>query len=99
MTEPVPIEAIAGRIYLVGGQKIMLDRDLAELYGAETGQLKRAVRRNPDRFPSDFMFFLTQGEYNSLRSHIGILKRGKHAKYRPMAFSEQGVDFDLCDHY
>ena len=69
----------------------MLDFDLAELYGVETQQLKRAVRRNIDRFPNDFMFQLTRAEYNSLRSQIGTLKRGAHSKYLPYTFTEQGV--------
>ncbi len=70
----------------------MLDRDLAELYGVETKQLKRAVRRNIDRFPPDFMFDLTIKEYNSLRCHFGTLEgKGKHSKYLPMAFTEQGI--------
>ena len=68
-----------------------MDRDLAELYGVETKLLKRAVRRNLHRFPSDFMFELTREEYNSLRSQFGTLKRGVHSKYLPMAFTEQGV--------
>ena len=58
----VPIEKITGKIYLIRGQKVMLDRDLAELYQVETKQLKRAVRRNIDRFPADFMFELTKAE-------------------------------------
>jgi hypothetical protein len=61
----------------------MLDRDLASLYEVETGQLKRAVRRNIDRFPEDFMFVLSAEEANSLRCQIGTLKRGEHAKYLP----------------
>jgi hypothetical protein len=69
----------------------MLDQDLSELYGVETKQLKRAVRRNRDRFPSDFMLELTQKEYDDLRRHFGTLKRGGHSKYLPMAFTEQGV--------
>jgi len=87
----LPSETITNRIYFIRKLKVMLDRDLAELYGVETGQLKRAVRRNIDRFPEDFMFELSSEEYNSLRSQIGILKRGQHAKYKPMAFTEQGV--------
>ena len=70
----------------------MLDRDLAELYGVETKYLKRQVRRNIQRFPSDFMFELTKEELASLRSQFGTLKRGGHSKYLPMAFTEQGVD-------
>ncbi|MCD4791196.1 MAG: ORF6N domain-containing protein [Bacteroidales bacterium] len=84
-------ELIAGKIYLIRNQKVMLDSDLAELYDVETKVLKRAVRRNIDRFPEDFMFELTSEEYNSLRSHFGTLKRGAHSKYPTMAFTEQGV--------
>ena len=84
-------EAIANKIIWVRGERIMLDRDLAELYGVETKQLKRAVKRNLDRFPPDFMFELTLDEYNTLRCQTGTLKRGAHSKYRPFAFTEQGV--------
>jgi hypothetical protein len=87
----VPTESIVTRIIFLRGEKVLLDRDLAQLYGAETKQLKRAVRRNLHRFPSDFMFELTREEYNSLRSQSGTLKRGAHSKYLPMAFTEQGV--------
>ena len=70
----------------------MLDRDLAELYRIETKQFKRAVRRNIDRFPSDFMFELTIKEKYSLRCQFGTLEgKGKHSKYLSMAFTEQGV--------
>ena len=69
----------------------MLDRDLAELYGVQTRVLKQAVRRNIDRFPSDFMFELTQTEMKSLRSQIVTLKKGQHSKYLSFAFTEQGV--------
>ena len=69
----------------------MLDSDLAELYEVETKYLKRQVRRNMERFPEDFMFELTRDEYNSLRSQIGTLKRGEHAKYLPYAFTEIGI--------
>ena len=68
-----------------------MDRDLAELYGVETKQLRRAVRRHISRFPRDFMFELTQNEYSSLRHQFGTLKRGQHSKYLPFAFTEQGV--------
>ena len=91
MTELAPIENITGKIYVIRSQKVMLDRDLADLYGAETKQLKRAVRRNQQRFPSDFMFELTREEYNSLRCQFGSLERGAHSKYLPMAFTEQGI--------
>lgn len=71
----------------------MLDFDLAELYEVETKRLKEAVRRNIDRFPSDFMFELTRDEYNSLRSQFASLEkgRGKYSKFNPFAFTEQGV--------
>ena len=61
------------------------------MYAVETKQLKRAVRRNIDRFPNDFMFQLSNEEYRSLRRQFGTLKRGAHSKYPPMAFTEQGV--------
>lgn len=64
---------------------------LNELYGIETKQLKRAVKRNIDRFPSDFMFVVTAGEYDFLRCQFGTLNRGAHSKYLPFAFTEQGV--------
>jgi hypothetical protein len=87
----VPIERIEKSILLIRGQKVMLDKDLAELYGVETRVLKQAVKRNVKRFPIDFMFELTKEEHQSLRSQIVILKRGQHSKYLPMAFTEQGV--------
>ncbi len=83
--------AIEGRIHVIRGLKVMLDRDLAELYGVDTKQLKRQVRRNLGRFPEDFMFELTVLEQDSLRSQFGTLKQGAHTKYLPMAFTEQGV--------
>jgi len=84
-------EAIINKIYMIRGKKVMLDYDLAEMYGVDTKQLKRQVRRNIERFPADFMYELTLQEYDSLRSQIGTLKRGEHSKYEPMAFTEQGV--------
>jgi phage regulator Rha-like protein len=89
--KPLPNEIIASKIYIIRGQKVMLDRDLAELYGVQTRALKQAVRRNIDRFPSDFMFELTNEEQESLRSQSVILKRGQHSKYLSFAFTEQGV--------
>jgi hypothetical protein len=83
-------EMILSKIRVVRGRKVMLDYDLAERYAVETKQLKRQVRRNSDRFPSDFMLELTFQEYEPLRSQIGTLKRGEHSKYAPMAFTEQG---------
>ncbi|MET3113200.1 regulator of replication initiation timing [Pedobacter sp. CG_S7] len=87
----IPNETIMNQIYYIRGQKVMLDTDLAALYEVETKQLKRQVRRNAERFPEDFMFELAPEEYHSLRSQNGTLKRGEHAKYLPMAFTEQGV--------
>ena len=88
---PIPSERIERAILLIRGQKVMLDADLAELYGVPTKALNRAVRRNAERFPADFMFQLTAGEYESLRCQFGTLKRGQHSKYLPLAFTEQGV--------
>ncbi|OAV68383.1 ORF6N domain protein [Bacteroidales bacterium Barb4] len=92
------LSVIQSRIFEVRGQKAMLDYDLAELYQVETRTLKQSVRRNINRFPSDFMFEITREEYNSLRSQFVILEdngadsnRGKHSKYLPFAFTEQGV--------
>jgi len=87
----VPDDIVMSRIYYIREQKVMLDRDLAELYGVETKQLKRQVNRNMDRFPEDFMFQLTDLEYNALRRQIGTLRRGEHVKYLPYVFTEQGV--------
>jgi len=86
----IPDDTIINRIYLIRGKKIMLDIYLAELYGVETKQLKRAVRRNIDRFPDDFMFELTQIELQNLRRQIGTSSWGG-IRYSPMAFTEQGV--------
>jgi len=91
MNELVPIEVIVRKIYLIRGQKVMLDRDLAKLYGVEVKQLKRQVRRNIERFPEDFMFEVTIGEYKSVRSQFGTLKKGEHSKYLPYAFTEHGI--------
>ena len=78
---------------MIRGQKVLLDTDLAELYGVETKALNRAVKRNFGRFPDDFMIQLTAEEAERLRFQIGTLKtgRGRHRKYRPYAFTEQGV--------
>lgn len=90
-SEIIPIETILSKIFLIRNQKIILDSDLAKLYCVEVKQLKRAVNRNIQRFPSDFMFKLTREEYNSLRYQFGTLKRGQHSKYLPYAFTELGV--------
>jgi len=86
----IPEELIMSKIYLIRGMKVMLDMDLAELYGVETKQLKRAVRRNIKRFPSDFMFELSRDEFEILRSHFGTSSWGG-LRYLPMAFTEQGI--------
>jgi hypothetical protein len=85
----VPIEKISGKIYLLRDQKVMLDRDLAELYQVETKQLKRAVRRNIDRFPADFMFELTRAELENWRCQFGTSNSEKKGlRYKPLAFTE-----------
>ncbi|HEY9343137.1 MAG TPA: ORF6N domain-containing protein, partial [Hanamia sp.] len=76
---------------LIRGQKVMLDRDLAEMYGVEVRVLNQAVKRNATRFPEDFMFQLSKEENDFIRSQIVILEKGKHTKYLPYAFTEQGV--------
>jgi hypothetical protein len=87
------MEAIAPRIVLLRGLRVMLASDLASLYDVRTGNLNLAVRRNLARFPPDFMFQLTRAEYRTLRLQFASLKpgRGKHAKYPPYAFTEHGV--------
>jgi len=90
MSVIVPVEVITGKIYLIRKMNVMLDRDLAELYDVETKQLKRAVRRNAERFPKDFMFELTQDELENLRCQIDTSSWGG-TRYLPMAFTEQGV--------
>ncbi len=102
----IPIERIQNRIFYIRSQKVMFDSDLAELYQVETRALNQAVRRNPRRFPEEFMFQLNKREFENWRSQIVMsssddplrsqfvtLKRGrgKHAKYLPLVFTEQGV--------
>ncbi len=87
----IQVESIAGLIHYIRGEKVILDADLAILYGVEVKRLKEAVRRNIKRFPSDFLFELSRTEYDSLRTQIASLKRGQHVKYLPFAFTEQGV--------
>ena len=91
MTLIIPVESIVSKIVFLRNEKVLLDRDLAVLYGVETKVLKQAVRRNLKRFPDDFMFELTKEEKQSLRSQNVTLKRGQHSKYLPFAFTEQGV--------
>lgn len=105
MSQLVPVEVIERRILLIRGQKVMLDSHLAELYGVETKFLNRAVKRNLERFPEDFMFQLTPAEAEALRCHFGTsngssalrsqnvtsnLARGGR-RYLPYVFTEQGV--------
>ncbi len=79
-------------IYLIRNHKVMLDEDLARLYGTETGALLRAVRRNRERFPDDFMFQLSEQEVSALRCQSGISKSGRGGrKYLPYVFTEQGI--------
>ncbi len=89
--QPIGIEEIKTKIYEVRGMKVMLDKDLAKMYGTTTKNLKRQVKRNISRFPSDFMLELNNDEYNLLRSQIGTLKQGEHSKYPPYAFTEYGI--------
>ena len=102
----IPTGRIESRIFLLHGQKVMLSMHLAELYGVEPRALVQAVKRNIERFPGDFMFQLSEAEFENLKSQIVtstasgnprlrsqsvILKRGHHIKYLPYAFTEQGV--------
>lgn len=84
-------EQIEQAILLIRGQRVMLDRDLAALYGVTTGNLNKAVQRNADRFPADFMFQLTGDEAEALRFQFGSLKQGQHFKYLPYVFTQEGV--------
>ena len=88
--EPMQVQQM---IHVIRGERVILDRDLAKLYGVETKNLKRQVKRNLERFPSDFMIELTREEYNSLRCQNGTIEngRGEHSKYLPYAFTENGV--------
>jgi len=87
------VEALASRIQLARGVRVMLDSDLAALYGVETRRLNEQVRRNATKFPADFMFQLTAHEFGALRSQFATLKagRGQHRKYLPYAFTEHGA--------
>ena len=88
-----PLAEVAGRIFVVRGQRVMLDADLAQLYGVSTKAFNQAVRRNRGRFPGDFLIDLTNQEVASLRSQFVTLKtgRGEHRKYRQLAFTEHGA--------
>ena len=92
MTEIVPMERIARKIYVVQDIRVMLDRDLAELYGVKTKALKQAVRRNINRFPKDFMFELSKEDFENWRSQFVTSNRDRMGlRYSPMAFTEQGI--------
>ena len=99
MPKAIAIEIIATRIFEIRGKKVMLDRDLARLYGVGAKVLNQAVKRNIKRFPDDFMFQLSWEEVESLRSQFVTLetvnpetsRRGKHIKYLPYTFTEHGV--------
>ena len=93
MADLIPVERIANHIYLVRRQRVMLDEDLAKLYGVSSKRLNEQVRRNMTRFPEDFMFQLTREEALILRSQFATLRfsHGKHRKYLPYVFTEQGV--------
>ena len=86
----ISAKLIKNKIFEIRGQKVMLDFDLAEMYEVETKVFNQAVKRNERRFPADFMFTLTQKEFQSLRSQIVTSKRGG-TRYLPSAFTEQGV--------
>ncbi|MEO6441442.1 MAG: ORF6N domain-containing protein [Chitinophagales bacterium] len=89
----IPDEILIKKICMIRGKRVMLDRDLVELYGVETKELKRQVRRNMDRFPEDFMLELTKEEFRNWRSQIGTSNSADKMglRYAPFAFSEQGV--------
>lgn len=85
------IAKVEGLIRVIRGQRVMLDEDLAVLYGVQVRQLKRQVRRNRTRFPDDFLMVLNTAEREILRCQFGTLRWGRHAKYPPFAFTEHGV--------
>jgi len=88
----IPDEVVMSKIYLIRNLKVMLDRDLAELYGVETKYLKRQVKRNIIRFPEDFMFELTEAEFTNWRCQFGTSNEDRMGlRYAPFAFTEDGV--------
>ena len=88
----VPVERIEHSILAIRGKRVMLDSDLAEIYGVETKNLVRAVKRNSERFPEDFMFQLTREEFESLRFHLGTSNVGRGGRrYLPYVFTEHGA--------
>ncbi|MDO9543012.1 MAG: ORF6N domain-containing protein [Kiritimatiellia bacterium] len=91
MSNKLTVHSPQDFIRRVRGQAVILDADLAALYGVPIKRLNEQVRRNRDRFPEDFVFQLTGSEWDSLRSHFATLKRGQHRKYYPYAFTEHGA--------
>jgi hypothetical protein len=88
----IPLERIEQKIYVIRGERVILDSDLAEIYGVETRVLNQAIRRNIHRFPEDFVFELTREEHNSLMSQIVISKSGRGGRRKlPLAFTEHGA--------
>jgi len=85
------IESIQSQIFVIRGKKVMIDQHLAHFYQIKTADLKRAVKRNLDRFPDDFMMVLTKSEMENLRCQIGTLRWGAHTKYLSYAFTELGI--------
>ena len=93
----LPDEVVMTKIYILRDQKVMIDRDLAELYGVETKRLKEAVRRNITRFPEDFMFEMTKEEFTIWRSQFASSNSDKKGlRYSPFCFTEQGVAMLFC---
>ena len=92
----IPDEVVMSKIYLIRDQKVMLDRDLAELYGVETKVLKQAVKRNINRFPADFMFEMTQQELEQWRNEFASQEDRRGLRYPPFCFTEQGVTMLSC---
>lgn len=93
----IPDEIVMTKIFVIRGQKVMIDRDLAELYGVETKRLKEAVRRNITRFPEDFMFEMTKQEFENWRTQFATSDSDKKGlRYAPFCFTEQGVTMLSC---
>ena len=91
-SSPIPIERIERAIYLIGGEKVMLDSDLAVLYGVTTARLNQQVNRNIERFPEDFMFQLTNDEFKGLMLQIVTSKKGRDGRRKPpLVFTEHGA--------
>ena len=97
MKDIIPIENITGLIYLIRGKKVIMDRDLAVLYGVETKRLKEQAKRNIERFPEDFMFELSKLEFANWRSQFAISNSERMGlRYQPFCFTEQGMTMLSC---